>query len=258
MTAQNVTDSTHVNVDGIRLEFRCWQGAGLPIILLHEGLGSLSMWRDFPGALAAATHRPVIAWSRRGHGGSDRLQTRREPDYMHHEAELLLRLMDILRIKRAVLFGHSDGGSIALIAAALASNRFCGLILEAPHVFVEQLTTDSIAMLRTAYQTTDIGRKMRRYHCDPDHTFWSWNDIWLDERFCNWNIEAFLPAITAPALLIQGLDDEYGTLEQLGRIEAAVPGTKRLVLPNCGHSPHKDAPDAVLEAASDFLRSLRC
>lgn len=246
--------SDFTSVNGVRLEVCRRGGVGVPILLLHEGLGSVSMWRNFPDQLSAATGRPVIAWSRRGYGRSDRLERRRGPDYMHEEAGALPRLMDALGIECAVLFGHSDGGSIALIAAAWFPSRVAGLILEAPHVYVEQLTVESIAGVKSVYQTTDLAQKLGRHHHDADHAFWHWNDIWLDPRFRDWNIQELLPAIRAPALLIQGRNDEYGTMEQLNRIEAVLPITKRLELDGCGHSPHRDRPEAVLDASRAFLQ----
>ncbi len=256
MNKQVAVGPEFVVVQGIRLEVREWAGQGTPILMLHEGLGSVAMWRDFPSRLAAATGRHVIAWSRRGYGHSERLPASRDPDYMHREADTVPALMDALGLDQAVLFGHSDGASIALIAAARYPERVAALILEAPHVYVEQLTVDSIAQAKTTYRTTDLGRRLGRYHADADHAFWGWNDIWLDPRFRDWNIEELLPAIGAPALLIQGLDDEYGTLDQLDRIEAVLPRTRRLALTACAHSPHRDQPQAVLQASASFLDDL--
>jgi pimeloyl-ACP methyl ester carboxylesterase len=240
-------------VAGIGLEVARWPGHGLPILMLHEGLGSISMWRDFPDLLGRASGREVIAWSRQGHGASDPIPAPRDPDYMHREATRLPALMDALEIDRAHLFGHSDGGSIALIAAAQAPERVASLMLEAPHVMVEDLTIDSIAAVKTVYQATDLRVKLGRHHQDADHVFRRWNDIWLDPRFRDWNIEALLPAISAPALLIQGCDDEYGTFAQLDRIASILPRTRRLELSNCGHSPHRDQPQEVLDAVVAFL-----
>ena len=248
-----MTHGERVAVGGVKLEVRRWPGDGEPIVLLHEGLGSVSMWRDFPERLAQATGREVVAWSRRGHGFSDPLPAKRNPDYMHREADALVGLLDDLDIVRAHYFGHSDGASIALIAAARFPERVATLILEAPHVLVEQVTVDSIAEVKTTFQTTDMGRKLGRHHADGDHTFWRWNDIWLDPRFRDWSIEELLPAIRAPALLIQGRDDEYGTMDQLDRIAAVLPVTRRLELDACGHSPHRDQPQAVLDATKAFI-----
>jgi pimeloyl-ACP methyl ester carboxylesterase len=250
-----------IEIAGVRLEVKAWEGgaedSACPILLLHEGLGSVAMWRDFPAALARRTGRPVIAWSRIGYGQSDPLPEPRDPDYMHCEADLVPQVMDTLGIARALLLGHSDGGSIALIAAARYPERVAALVLEAPHVFVEDVAVASIAAARDHYLASDMGERMARYHRLPDQVFWRWNDIWLDPRFRGWNIEDLLPRIAAPTLLIQGLGDEYGTLEQLDRIEAVVPGAKRVELPDCGHSPHRDQPEAVLEAVAAFVRALR-
>lgn len=250
-----------IEIAGVRLEVKAWhgtaEGTGTPILLLHEGLGSVAMWRDFPAALARRTGRLVIAWSRTGYGQSDPLPEPRDPDYMHREADLVPRVMDALGISRAILLGHSDGGSIALIAAARYPERVAALILEAPHVFVENVAVASIAAARGHYLASDMGERMGRYHRLPDQVFWRWNDIWLDPRFRTWNIEDLLPRIAAPALLIQGLDDEYGTLEQLDRIEAALPATARVEVPDCGHSPHRDQPEAVLAAVAAFVRALQ-
>lgn len=245
---------TLIEVEGVRLEVLRWSGRGAPIVMLHEALGSASMWRDFPERLAMRTGREVIAWSRQGYGFSDPMPGAHEPDYMHLAAARVAPLLDTLGIARAHLFGHSDGGSIALIAAAQAPARVASLVLEAPHVLVEQLTHDSIAKVSAAYPTSGLAPKLARYHRDPDDVFARWSAIWLDPRFMAWNIEDVLPQVKAPALLIQGRDDEYGTLDQLTRIERAVGETQRLELDCCGHSAHRDQPEAVLAATSAFLR----
>jgi pimeloyl-ACP methyl ester carboxylesterase len=251
-----INDREFVTVDQVRLEVRRWPGEGLPILLLHQALGSISMWREFPEQLAQTTQHEVIAWSRRGHGFSDRLPDRRDPDYLHGEAVSLPGLMDAVRLDRAHLFGHSDGSSIALIAAALHPDRVAGLILEAPHVYVEQLTVDSIAAVRASYETSGLRRKLGRHHADADRVFRQWTDIWFDPRFRDWNIENLLPEIRVPALLIQGRDDEYGTMDQLDRIAAVLPVSRHLVLADCGHSPHRDQRAAVLEASAAFLKDI--
>jgi pimeloyl-ACP methyl ester carboxylesterase len=242
-----------VTVEGVRLEARQWPGRDLPILLLHEALGSLSMWRDFPERLAKATGHRVIAWSRRGFGGSDPLSGWHEPDYLHHEAAALPPLMNVLGIECAHLFGHSDGASIALIAASLHQDRIASLVLEAPHVFVEDVTIDGIRAMQKVYETSDLRRRLGRHHSDPDRVFRRWTRIWLDPRFRSWNIEGLLSTIRAPALLIQGEGDEYGTMEQLDRIAAAMPAAQRLELAECGHSPHRDQGPAVLAATAAFL-----
>lgn len=246
-----------LSLGGVSLEvarFGDLQAKRLPILLMHEGLGSIGLWKHFPEALASATGRAVIAWSRRGHGWSDPIDEVRMPDYMHREAELLPELHRLLGISRAHWLGHSDGGSIALIGAAWYGNLAASLILEAPHVFVEDVTVSSIAQIGDSYGSSTMGERMKRYHADPDHIFRKWNDIWLTPAFRDWNIEALLPQISAPTLLIQGRDDEYGTMEQLDRIAAILPETSRLELERCGHSPHRDCEAAVIEAVAAFLK----
>lgn len=248
-----MTGPALLDVGERRLEISRWPGRGVPILLLHEGLGSVSMWRDFPARLSTATGREVIAWSRDGHGRSVETIAQFDPDYMYLEATALSPLMDALGISRAHLFGHSDGGSIALLAAAVAPERVASLMLEAPHVFVEDLTIDSIDQVRRDYAELDLAAKLARHHDAPERVFWRWNHIWLDQRFRSWNIEPRLGAIAVPTLLVQGHDDQYGTLAQLDRIAATIAGTQRLELTNCGHSPHRDRPDDVLRTIADFL-----
>ncbi|MBP5856306.1 alpha/beta hydrolase [Marivibrio halodurans] len=228
------------------------------IVMLHEGLGSVAMWKDFPAALATESGHPVLVYSRHGYGRSSRLAAPFGTDYMHREAlETLPALLDRLGIESPILFGHSDGASIALIHAGGAGRAVAGLILEAPHVFVEDLTITSIEQAKTAFQTTDLVTKLGRYHDDADSSFRGWNDIWLHPEFRAWNIEEFLPQVVAPVLAIQGADDEYGTLDQLDAIERGATGrVEKLVLETCKHSPHRDRREAVLKAADDFLKAL--
>ncbi|MDB5364571.1 MAG: alpha/beta hydrolase [Rhodospirillales bacterium] len=246
-------------VDGVRLEVARWMraDAATPILLLHEGLGSVAMWRDFPERLADATGRTVLAWSRQGYGNSDLRAAARDPDYMHLEAARLPALLDALGLERAHLFGHSDGATIALLAAADdRASRLTSLTLAAPHVFVEQVTIDGIAAIRERYD--ELAPRLGRYHRDAAHVFHGWSDIWLDPRFRDWNIETVLPRITAPVLLIQGVDDEYATMEQLDRIERGVGGeVHRLELEACGHSPHRERTDVVLDAVKKFVAGAR-
>jgi pimeloyl-ACP methyl ester carboxylesterase len=246
-------------VDGKRLETLWLAPAerGRPtIVMLHEGLGSVALWKDFPDRVAARTGCGVFVYSRYGHGGSDRLAEKRAVDYMHHEGEIVLPLLLAeAGIERPILLGHSDGGSIALIHAAKYPESALGLILEAPHVFVEDLSVKSIAEAKTAYETTDLPRKLGRYHEHVDDTFWGWNDIWLDPRFRSWNIESCLDSIRCPVLVIQGEDDEYGTTRQIEAIQARIPSTQVLLLPGCRHSPHRDQPQATLDRVAEFVRT---
>jgi len=222
---------------------------GAPIVMLHEGLGCVSMWKDFPQRLARSTGSPVTAYSRYGYGRSERLRTPRTIRYMHDEALIVLpELLDRLDIRSAILFGHSDGASIALIHAGHGTRRVAGVIALAPHVFVEDISIQSIAKARTAFQTTNLRDRLARYHEDVDGAFWGWNDIWLDPDFRTWNIEDCLPKIQCDLLVIQGNEDEYGTHRQVQRIARAASNVQALMLQHCGHSPHRDQPDPVLAA----------
>jgi pimeloyl-ACP methyl ester carboxylesterase len=240
-----------------QLEILDLPGAGPAIVLLHEGLGSVAMWRDFPAQLAARTRRRVVAYSRFGYGKSPPLREKRRPDYMHREAiETLPRLREELGLAEAILVGHSDGASIALIHAG-AGHAVRGLVALAPHVFVEDLTIRSIAAAREAWSATDLPSRLGRYHEDVEGAFRGWNDIWLDPAFRDWNIEEYLPSIAAPVLLIQGVDDAYGTMAQLDAIERRAGGrVQRLELPRCGHSPHRDEPVATLDAIAAFVAAI--
>ncbi len=256
MTVIAKTDARYVDIGQSRLEYQWFadSAAAETIVLLHEGLGSVSMWKDFPERLAFSTGRQVLAYSRHGYGRSARLETKREPDYMHHEGRVVLpALLDALGVCSPTLLGHSDGASIALIFAGLYPDRPARLILEAPHVFVEPVTTESIARAREVYETTDLSRKLGRYHDDVDSTFWGWNDIWLDPRFLAWNIEDMLPPVKCPVLMIQGRQDEYGTLAQLDTIASKVGTSHTVLIDECGHSPHRDQPEQTLDAINRFL-----
>lgn len=239
-----------VEAGGHRLEIKRIEGsAGMPtLIFLHEGLGSLAMWRDFPDRVAAATGAPVLIYSRYGYGKSDALAGARAVEYMHHEAlEVLPPLRGALGLDDVVLLGHSDGASIALIHAGAGRWPVRGLILEAPHVFVEDISIASIAAAKRAYETTDLPQRLGRYHDDVDSAFWGWNRIWLDPAFRAWNIEHFLPGVRCPTLAIQGAGDEYGTKAQLDAIARGVAGPfEQVVLAECGHAPHRDQPAATL------------
>jgi len=250
-----------LTVRGHRLEIEQIAGARAAaptLVFLHEGLGSVALWRDFPAKLAALTGLPGVVYSRWGYGKSDRLGRRREVRYMHDEAlETLPELLDSLGIVNPILIGHSDGASIALIHAGSGRWPVRALILEAPHVFVEDVTVASIEQAKTVYRTGDLGKRLARYHDDPDDAFWGWNDIWLDPAFRSWDIAEYLPGVRCPVLAIQGADDEYGTLAQLDAIERGVRGpVERLVLSNCKHSPHRDQEAATLEAMARFIEKV--
>jgi pimeloyl-ACP methyl ester carboxylesterase len=226
-----------------------------PLVLLHEGLGSVGLWRSFPVALHEATGRRLIAFSRYGHGRSGRPRAPRTPAFFEGEAlDVLPALLGALRAREPVLVGHSDGGSIALIHAA--RHEVSALVLLAPHVFVEDVTVDAIRETRDEYVNGALRERMARHHVDPDAAFRGWCDVWLDPEFRSWDLGEYASRLTVPTLLIQGADDPYGSLEQLDRVEAAAPGTvRRLVLPG-GHSPHLEHEQEVVRAASDFLTEL--
>jgi pimeloyl-ACP methyl ester carboxylesterase len=248
-------------INGRRVEYRMILGAAdarPPLVFLHEGLGSAALWRDFPDKVSRRLGARALVYSRFGYGQSDGLLGKRTPRFMHEEAlDVLPRLLDQLGIEAPMLIGHSDGASIALIYAAGARRPVRGLALMAPHAFVEPVCVESIARIREAYFTKpDLKQRLDRYHANVGDAFLGWADTWLLPAFLDWSIEDLLGAISQPMLLIQGRDDEYGTLAQLDRIEARVKGpAQRLVLDRCGHSPHRDQEMAVIDAIADFARS---
>lgn len=225
------------------------------VVFLHEGLGSLDLWKGFPARVAAATGRRVIVYSRSGYGGSSMSQVPRTADYMHREAlDVLPELLDLLHAERPVLVGHSDGASIALIHAGGSGRPVTALALLAPHVFVEEETLAGIRSARSAFEAGELRRRLGKYHADVDHTFWGWNDVWLSRQFAHWNIEEYLPAIGCPTLIIQGEDDPYGTVEQVDRICRGIAGsTERQLLTDCGHAPHLEHAQVTLAALSTWL-----
>ena len=231
------------------------------VVFLHEGLGSLAMWKDYPRALCDAGGFRGFVYSRPGYGRSTpRAKDERWPvAFMHAQArEMLPALFDAVGIGRVAgdrpwLFGHIDGGSIALLHAATFPAAAGGVVAVAPHVMVEDVSIESIRAARTAYLTTDLRARLARYHDDPDSAFWGWNHVWLDPDFRSWSIEAMLPHLRCPVLAVQGVDDEYGTLAQVHGIRAAAPQTEVVELARCGHSPHRDQPDALLHAVTQFI-----
>ena len=224
-------------------------------VMLHEGLGSVSMWRDFPAQLASATRTNVVVYSRHGYGRSAPVSEPRSVRYMHDEALFVLpQFLDALGIENPILFGHSDGGSIALIHAAGSGRRVAGVVALAPHVFVEDVSVASIAAAKIAFETTSLRERLGRYHDDVDGVFRGWNDIWLHPEFRSWSIEEYLPRITCPILAIQGADDEYGSLEQIRRIAYATADVELISLADCRHSPHRDQPAKVLESVARWAK----
>lgn len=227
------------------------------LVFLHEGLGSIGQWRDFPDRVAAQAGLPAMVYARYGYGQSDVLQQPFGVDFMHREAlESLPELLHALGIQRPILIGHSDGASIALIHAG-SGHALRGVVAMAPHVFVEDISIKSIVAAKQSFETTDLPQRLARHHRDAAKTFYGWNEVWLAPAFRAWNIESFLPAIKCPLLAIQGYDDEYGSMAQLDAIARQAGGpVEMLKLEQCGHSPQKDQPEIVVKAIVEFVR--RC
>ena len=253
--------SSFIEAGGRRLEIRWLKPSGPAVagrptlVFLHEGLGSISLWKRFPDSVAEATGCPGLVYSRYGYGKSDPLDAPRAIDYMHREAlEVLPDLLARLEIVQPILIGHSDGASIALIHAGAARWRVRGVVAMAPHVFVEDLAIASIAQAKVAFETTDLPARLARHHDDVASAFRGWNDIWLHPDFRSWNIEGYLRGIRCPVLLIQGHDDQHGTMAQIEAVERQVAGpVKSVKLNGCRHSPHVDQPVATLEAIAAFV-----
>ena len=236
------------------------EGRGKPaLVFLHEGLGSIHQWRDFPREVSEATGCPALVYDRYGYGQSDVLQEpRRDVSFMHDEALLALpALLKNLKITDPVLVGHSDGASIALIHAG-AGHAVRGVVAMAPHVFIEPLCLKSIDKAKEAFETTDLAQKLGRYHRDARKTFYGWADVWLDPQFKGWDIrDDYLPALRCPVLAIQGYDDEYGTMAQLDELARHAGGRCELLkLEACGHSPFGDQPEKTLAAVTAFIRRI--
>lgn len=264
-----------MEINGVCLEVRRIDGRAdlSPVVFLHEGLGSVSLWTqrglDWPQAVCMATGRAGVVYSRRGYGQSEpvpdvrgepaeqngRRSGRLLPDYMHREAwEVLPALLDTLRIENPVLLGHSDGASIALLHASRHPVAAC--IAMAPHVMVEDIAVQAIAQAKTAFESGGLRERLARYHADVDAAFWQWNDVWLSPAFRSFDIRPDCARIAAPLLLIQGLEDEYGTMRQLDEIAVAAPHARQLRLAECGHTPQRDQPEKTVEAITGFLKEI--
>lgn len=254
-----------VLVGGVRLEIqRIAASPGrprTPIVFLHEGLGSVAMWRDWPARVCAASGRAGIVYSRRGYGGSESIadvrgQGRLEPDYMHREAfEVLPALLAVLGVEAPVLLGHSDGGTIALLHASRFPVAAC--IVMAPHVIVEEVSVLSIDKARDAYVNGGLRERLARYHADVDVAFWQWNDIWLSAGFRGFDIRPECRGVAAPVLAMQGLDDPYGTMRQVEEIAPTAGRFELEAVAACGHSPHRDQPEHVTASIARFLDPVR-
>ncbi|WP_166299410.1 alpha/beta fold hydrolase [Bradyrhizobium sp. 2S1] len=258
---QNLNPSGFLSIDGAELEYRMigpMPEKAPTIVMLHEGLGCVGLWGDFPEKLQAATGVGVFAYSRAGYGASSPAKLPRPVDYMHREAlDVLPKLLDRIGFRRGLLLGHSDGGSIAAIyAGSHQDHRLHGLALIAPHFIVEDISVKSIAETKTAYQTTNLKEKLARWHNDVDSTFYGWNDAWLDAKFRDWDISDYLAYIRVPVLIVQGAEDQYGTMRQveIAQEECYCP-VDVAVIEGAGHSPHREAAAVTLDAVTEFARA---
>lgn len=252
---------TWVEISGIRLHVREVNGfKDRPtIVFLHDSVGNIELWRDFPSRLGVAAKCNVMNYERQGFGQSDPLPgPQRSKDYLEKEADTLGNLLAQRKIANAVLFGHSDGASIALIAASKYAAAVKGVISEAAHVFVEQITVNGVQKAVDDYRDAGLKRRLEKYHGERTETlFRAWTEIWLSETYRDWNVEYLLPGIQCPVLLIQGDKDEYGTLKQVESIAARISGAAhKAIMPGVGHTPHKQAPEEVLRLAAQFIQQL--
>lgn len=233
--------------------------ADIPVIFLHDSLGSISVWKEFPKKVADRIHLKCIIYDRQGYGSSDPfLNVVRDNSYLETQANFLIKLLDALRISQCILFGHSDGGSIALIAAAKYPERIKGIITEGAHVFVEEITLEGIRTAVETYKHTDLKTRLEKHHGDKvENVFNAWTQTWLNPEFRKWNIEHFLEKIKCPVLVVQGEKDEYGSELQVNSICSKVQGhSEKLMIPSVGHSPHKEAPGETLHVTAHFIKSI--
>jgi pimeloyl-ACP methyl ester carboxylesterase len=259
---QSLNPTGFLRIGGSDLEYRMIGPApdeAPTIVMLHEGLGSAGLWGDFPDKLAAATGAGVFVYSRAGYGASSQVPLPRPLDYMHIEAlDVLPKLLERLGFRRGLLVGHSDGASIAAIyAGGVQDHRVRGVAMIAPHFVVEDISVTSIEEIRRAYETTDLRAKLKRWHRDVDNAFHGWNAAWLDPKFRNWDISEYLAYIRVPVAILQGADDQYGTIRQIeiAQEECYCP-VDVTVIPGAGHSPHREAPGATLDAISEFAKRI--
>ena len=259
---QGLNSSGFLTIGAADLEYRLIgpaPDAAPTIVMLHEGLGSAALWGDFPEKLQAATGAGVLLYSRAGYGASSPAKLPRPLDYMQIEAlEVLPRLLDRIGFRRGLLLGHSDGASIAAIyAGAHQDHRVQGVAMIAPHFIVEDISVSSIAEIKAAYETTGLKTKLARWHRDVDNAFYGWNGAWLDPKFRDWDISEYLAYIRVPVAIVQGSDDQYGTIRQIeiAREECYCPVDVTIV-PGAGHSPHREAPGATLDAILEFAHAV--
>ncbi|WP_247666410.1 alpha/beta fold hydrolase [Aquimarina sp. MMG015] len=252
-----------INIDTTRIrlseDLRSFNLSKPTIIFLHDSLGCIELWRDFPNKIKKSTNFNVLSYDRQGYGKSERFsETKRSKDYLKKEAEILARLIDTLELKKVILFGHSDGGTIALLTASLYPEKVTGIITEGAHVFVEKETLQGIRKAKIAYKTTNLKDKLTKYHQNnTEDVFRMWTETWLSPSFLDWNIENYLSNIQCPSLIIQGENDEYGTLEQVYSIVRKTTGkSKSLIIPNIGHTPHKENSEVVIDKTTNFVLNL--
>lgn len=247
-----------LELDGLRHEYSDTGDPGdgrAPLLFLHEGLGSVGLWRGFPERIAAESGRRAVAYSRLGHGRSDRPRTPQTTTFMATEATTTVpALCAALGLERPILVGHSDGGTIALLAAA--AMPVSGVVVLAPHVLTEPFALTAIRAARTAFTEGDLRARMARHHDDPDTTFRGWNDMWLAEEFTSWDVRDALAGITAPVLGLQGDDDPYGSIVHVRAVAERASGPVTVTELSCGHAPHLELPDETTAAITRFLHPL--
>ncbi len=254
-----MTEDIHLNNSVLKVSHTIVSENRPTLIFLHDSLGCIELWRDFPQLLGEAIHCNVLVYDRQGYGKSEPFSSvDRENDYLEVEADVLNLLMEKLSIKTVFLFGHSDGGSIALIAAAKYPKKIKGVITEGAHIFVEGITLQGIKVAVEAYRTTNLPEKLAKYHGNKtEAVFWAWANTWLSEDFKSWTIEHFLPYIQCPVLVIQGEEDEYGSLAQVeGIISQITSETQKYIIPSIGHTPHKEAKELVLAKTVKFVNQI--
>jgi pimeloyl-ACP methyl ester carboxylesterase len=256
---QNMSPTGTLAIGASSLEYRMIgpaPDAAPTIVMLHEGLGCVGLWGEFPERLAAATGASVFVYSRAGYGGSSPVPLPRPLDYMQVEAlEVLPKVLDAIGFRRGILLGHSDGASIAAIyAGGVQDHRIRAVVMMAPHFVVEDISVRSIAEIRTAYEQGGLKTKLARWHRDVDNAFHGWNGAWLDPKFRDWDISSALAYIRVPVLIVQGEDDQYGTLRQIeiAEEECYCPLEVKII-PGAAHSPYREAPEATLKAMADFI-----
>ncbi|GAA4271827.1 alpha/beta hydrolase [Aquimarina gracilis] len=252
-----------LTIDNQRIHFSCdpktFSKEKNSVLFLHDSLGCVELWRDFPKELASFANCNAIAYDRQGYGKSAPFTVNhRDNNYLQKEAEILGQILEKLNLNKVILFGHSDGGSIALLAAALFPEKILGIITEGAHVFVEKVTIRGIKEAKKAYNVTNLRERLTKYHGDKtDDVFRLWTETWLSSSYRSWNIEEYLPLVKCPSLIIQGEKDEYGTLDQVTSIVSKSTGkSTALLIKDVGHTPHKEIPELIIENSLKFINSV--